>query len=325
MSLSTNQQDIADCCDYDQNFLIDVLRGLSQAQKSLPCKYFYDERGSQLFDKICQLDEYYPTRTEQQIMLDNAPDMAEQLGSEVMLIEFGSGSSIKTRILLDELDSPVAYVPLDISEEHLLNTAAVLEEKYPQIEILPLVADFTKPFELPLASRPPSHAAVFFPGSTIGNFLPSNVVGMLNVISEILGPDGGMLIGIDLQKDPAIIEAAYNDAQGVTAEFNLNVLHRINQELDGNFDVAQFQHKAVYNAEMGRIEIHIVSQCDQSVTICDRRFHFARQETILTEYSHKYSVDSFVKLAAQAGFSLHKHWSDDQHLFAVLHLVNDAA
>ena len=310
--------------DVDETFLSDVIAGLSQPKKELQCKYFYDERGSQLFDQICELEEYYPTRTERKILVDHADDMARQIGTEVMLVEFGSGSSLKTRVLLDALEDPVAYVPLDISEDHLIKTAANLRKSYPAIEILPLVADFTEPFELPVASRKPSHAAVFFPGSTIGNFVPESAATMLNSIAGILGPNGGMLIGVDLQKDTAIIEAAYNDSQGVTDEFNLNVLHRVNRELGANFNIDQFKHKAIYNQDHGRVEIYVVSQCDQTVTLGEQAFQFSANEHVLTEYSHKYTIDGFVELANRAGFSLHKHWTDDQNLFAVLHLVNES-
>lgn len=321
--MSTSSSDCVNFTVSDQEFLTDVIHGLSQKKKALQCKYFYDERGSQLFDEICELEEYYLTRTERKIMVENAHEMAQQLGSEIMLVEFGSGSSVKTKVLLDALESPVAYVPLDISEEHLIKTAKQLQNNYPGIEILPLVADFTKPFELPEASRPPSHSAVFFPGSTIGNFMPTDVMTMLQAIATILGPDGGMLIGIDLQKDPSIIEAAYNDAKGVTDQFNLNVLHRVNRELGGDFDVDQFKHEAFYNTEMGRVEIYVVSQCEQTVTIADNQFEFGDGERVFTEHSHKYTIDGFVELASQAGFSLHKHWTDEQQLFAVLHLVNE--
>lgn len=309
--------------DQLKEFLQDVVTGLGQDKKELQCKYFYDEQGSKLFDQICELPEYYPTRTERKIIVDNAKEMAAQIGQRVMLVEFGSGSSIKTEVLLDALIDPVAYVPIDISEEHLLNTAKRLQSKYPKIEILPLVADFTKSFVLPNAKREPSHAAVFFPGSTIGNFLPSDAANMMQSIAKVLGPQGGLLIGIDLQKNPAIIEAAYNDSQGITDQFNLNVLHRVNRELGANFDVDQFRHKAIYNKEFGRVEIYVVSQRSQTVKIADREFQFGENEHILTEFSHKYTVDGFVELASKAGFSLHHHWTDDQQLFAVLHLVRD--
>ncbi len=307
----------------DQSFLQDVIVGLGQETKQLPCKYFYDQRGSRLFDQITQLDEYYPTRTERAIIEEYATEMAVQIGQRAMLVEFGSGSSTKSRILLDALkDSLAAYVPLDISDEHLLATVSSLREAYPDMEILPLVADFTAHFELPKASSPVSHAAVFFPGSTIGNFTPDSATQMLARIARIVGVEGGLLIGIDLQKDIEMIEAAYNDTDGVTDEFNLNVLHRINDELDGDFHVDQFRHKAVYNEQHDRVELFVVSNRKQIVSIGDHQFEFERDEHVLTEYSHKYTINGFSKMAATAGFSLHKSWTDEDQLFAVLHLVN---
>ncbi|WP_242632120.1 L-histidine N(alpha)-methyltransferase [Rubripirellula amarantea] len=291
--------------------------------KTLPCKYFYDEVGSQLFDQICELDEYYPTRTELKIMIDHADEMASQIDRDVMLVELGSGSSIKTKILLDALIDPVAYVPVDISEEHLLKTAEGLRSRYTDLEVLPVVADFTKPFELPIPSQSYSHVALYFPGSTIGNFEPDTAVEILGSMAELLGPQGGLLIGIDLQKDIRTLVSAYDDASGVTSQFNLNLLSRINRELDGTFDLSKFSHKAIYNEVAHRIEISIVSLEDQSVSIGDDVFHFFKNEEILTEYSHKYSIDGFAKLAGQHGFSLHQQWTDEDGLFAVLHLVLD--
>lgn len=307
----------------DVAFLRDVVHGLTQPQKSLPCKYLYDQRGSKLFDQICELDEYYPTRTEMEIMEAHADAIAYQIGKQVMLVEYGSGSSIKTRILLEALDEPVAYVPVDISEEHLLRTANTLEFAYPEIEILPVTADFTRPFALPQSSREPSHVALYFPGSTIGNFTPDGAAALLHFMSTLLGNQGGLLIGIDLQKDVSVIEAAYNDADGVTANFNLNLLRRVNAELNGDFALEQFEHKAIYNAVEHRMEISISSLCDQRVWIGNRRIEFRRGEEILTEYSHKYTIDGFARFAAQFGFSLHKYWTDDRDYFAVLHLVLD--
>ena len=307
----------------NREFLDDVVAGLSQPVRQLDCKYFYDERGSQLFDQICELDEYYLTRSELQIMNRYADEMAYQIGGQVMLVEFGSGSSIKTRILLDQLSDPVAYVPVDISEEHLLKTARKLQVAYPDVEILPVVADFTEGFSLPRSDRKPSHAAVYFPGSTIGNFTIDDARSMLERIAMVLGPQGGLLIGIDLQKDPDIIRAAYNDRQGVTAEFNLNLLRRINTELDADFELDQFKHRAEYSPESGRVEIHLESLAAQSVSIGEHSFEFREGEMILTEYSHKYTIEGFAKLASSSNFRLHKSWTDDQQRFAVLHLVNE--
>lgn len=307
----------------DGNFYRDVSTGLSQSSKTLPCKYFYDHRGSKLFDKICQLDEYYPTRTELQIMRDHADSIARQIGERVMLVEYGSG--VKTRLLLDTLEDPVAYVPVDISEKHLLLTAEDLRDLYPDIEILPVVADFTKPFVLPNGRRKASHVALYFPGSTIGNFSPNEAGQLLNIMADNLGPQGGLLIGVDLQKDVRIIEAAYNDAAGVTEEFNLNLLRRVNRELDGDFDLDHFEHKAKYNDDKHRVEISVVSLRDQQVSVGDRQFDFEEGEEIRMEYSHKYTVQGFADFASQFGFSLHQHWTDPREYFAVLHLVLDAS
>ena len=304
-----------------QALLSDVLEGFSKPHKALPCKYFYDERGSQLFDQICELDEYYLTRCEQAIMDQCVGEMAFQLGEGVMLVEFGSGSSTKTEVLLENLIAPAAYVPLDISEEHLLSTADGLRERFPEIEILPLVADFTKPFVLPTSKIKPSHCAVYFPGSTIGNFRPETAQLLLQKIAKLLGSEGGLLIGIDLQKDPDVILDAYNDSLGITDKFNLNLLSRINRELDADIDVDQFEHLAIYNERLGRVEIYLVSCCEQVVEVNNRRFRFTEGEKIFTEYSHKYTVEGFSQLAATAGFELHRHWTDANDFFAVLHLV----
>jgi len=302
-------------------FLDDVVEGLSQSPKCLPCKYFYDERGSQLFDRICELDEYYLTRTELAIMRQFASEMAEQIGPGVMLVEYGSGSSIKTRLLLDHLPDPVAYVPVDISQDHLEQTAAVLADDYPNIEVLPVCADFTKEFDLPLSVREPSHAAVYFPGSTIGNFTPDEALELLSHIAPLCGTGGGLLIGVDLQKDLETIEAAYDDAEGVTADFNLNLLRRINEELGGDFRLDQFRHRAVYNRRLGRVELGLVSQGRQHAEVAGESFLFEDGEEIRTEYSHKYTVDGFAELAAEAGLTLRRHWTDEDLRFAVLHFA----
>lgn len=302
-------------------FLRDVLSGLKSTPKTLPCKYLYDERGSGLFDDICELDEYYLTRAEDQIIRRHAREMAEQLGEGVQLVEYGSGSSTKTRALLDELIEPAAYVPVDISREHLDRTAQALSAAYRHIEIMPVCADFTKSFALPSPRCKPTHAAVFFPGSTIGNFVRAEALMMLSQIAEMCGRGGGLLIGIDLQKDAEVIETAYNDSQGITADFNLNLLEHINRELDGDFDLDRFEHQAVYDDVKHRVEISLVSRCNHDVSICDQSIQFAEQEQIVTEYSHKYTIDGFAQLAAEAGLTLRKSWLDEKQMFAVLHLV----
>ncbi len=304
-------------------FLGDVVQGLGQTPKRLPSKYFYDERGSQLFDQICELEEYYLTRTELAIIEQYADEMAYQLSEDVLLVEFGSGSSLKTRLLLDRLKRPAGYVPVDISAEHLRSAAHVLRKQFPAIEILPLVADFTQPLRLPVAKRKPSHTAVFFPGSTIGNFEPDEACLILKQIAEMVGDQGGLLIGIDLQKDPQMIHDAYNDAAGVTAQFNLNILSHINHALEGNFRLCQFEHLSKYNPDIGRVETFVVSLCDQTVCIGKQQFRFHRGERIHTEYSYKYTISGFASFASQAGLMLHRSWTDPHSLFAVLHFVRE--
>lgn len=256
-------------------------------------------------------------------MVQYGAEMAEQIGPGVMLVEYGSGSSIKTRILLEHLEEAVAYAPVDISREHLIESANELARRFPDVEVLPVCADFTEPFDLPDPTSEPTHNAVYFPGSTIGNFTPDAAEQMLRQIVKLCGCGGGLLIGIDLQKDVSVIEAAYNDRAEVTAAFNLNLLHRINRELNANFRVDQFSHRALYDAEHGRVEISIVSECEQSVELEGHVFEFEAGETIHTEYSHKYTIEGFAKMAAAAGLTLRKSWTDSDELFGVLHLVVD--
>lgn len=303
------------------SFLDEVLFGLQQSPKTLPCKYFYDQRGSQLFDQICDLDEYYLTRTELAIMDAYTPQMATQIGPGVMLVEYGSGSSVKTRNLLDHLSNVAAYVPVDISRKHLQHTCRNLDKHYPELEVLPVCADFTTKFDLPFPQRDPTHCAVYFPGSTIGNFEPHEAAKLLSQIAPLCGTGGGLLIGIDLQKDRETLEAAYNDSKGITAEFNLNLLRCINRELDGNFHLERFRHVATYNEELGRVEMFLQSLRDQVVTVAGTTFDLVANELICTEYSHKYTVKGFSQMAAKAGLTLRKQWTDDEQRFAVLHFA----
>ncbi len=302
-------------------FLQDVMAGLRATPKRLPSKYFYDERGSQLFDRICLLDEYYLTRCELAIMDHFADEMGQQIGAGAMLVEFGSGSSVKTRYLLDSLIDPVAYVPVDISCEHLRQASLRLAQDYPKIEVLPVCADFTEHFALPTSRHAATHSAVYFPGSTIGNFVPGRAAEVLRRIASVCGAGGGLLIGIDQKKDVATIEAAYNDRHGVTAQFNLNLLKRINRELEADFRLEQFAHRAWYDREMGRVEMHLVARHAQAVSIGSHVIEFAQGESICTEYSHKYTIDQFAALAATADLTYRKHWTDPNGYFAVVHLV----
>ncbi|MGI4787480.1 MAG: L-histidine N(alpha)-methyltransferase [Janthinobacterium lividum] len=307
----------------DPIFLKEALSGLTQSQKTLPCKYFYDQRGSQLFDQICELPEYYPTRTEAGIMQNNIHEMASLFGPDCLLIEYGSGSSTKTRILLDHLPHLAGYVPMDISREHLYQTADSLADAYPTLDILPLCADYTTSFELPKANRLVQSRVVYFPGSTIGNFHRPDAAVFLRHIAEICGPGGGLLIGVDLRKSSCVLEPAYNDAQGVTADFNLNLLRRLNVELGADFDLEGFAHYAFYNEMVGRIEMHLLSLNAQTVHLGGEAIRFEEDETIWTECSYKYSLPEFAALAGSAGFQVRQVWTDPEQKFSVQYLTVD--
>lgn len=302
-----------------QEFLSDVIRGLTGEKKTLPSKYIYDRRGSELFDEICELEEYYPTRTELAIMRRHVEEMVAVIGPRCLLIEYGSGSSLKTKLLLDHLQNPAAYVPVDISRDYLLGTAESLCRDYPNVEILPVCADFTEPFELPRSPNPCRRRVVYFPGSTIGNFTPREAADLLLGIAT-LTEGGGLLIGVDLKKDRATLEAAYNDARGVTAAFNLNVLERINNELGAGIEIDDFEHKAFYDEDKGRVEMHLVSRKSQIVRIGDRKISFDVGESIHTENSHKYSLDGFRGIAEATGFEVCHVWRDDNDYFSVQYL-----
>ena len=305
----------------DTQFLRDALEGLKSTPKTLPCKYFYDRHGSELFDRICELPEYYPTRTEAGIMEDNIEEMAAVFGPDALLIEYGSGSSTKTRILLDHLPNLAGYVPMDISREHLYQIAGNLASAYPNLDILPLCADYTQAFTLPSACRPVQSRIVYFPGSTIGNFHRAEAAVFLKRIAEVCGPGGGLLIGVDLRKSPDILNPAYNDAQGVTAAFNLNLLARMNAEIGADFALDGFAHSAFYDAQIGRIEMHLLSLNAQTVHLGGEAIHFAEDETIWTECSYKYSLPEFAEIAASAGFQVRRVWTDAGQKFSVQYLT----
>jgi dimethylhistidine N-methyltransferase len=304
-----------------RQFRADVLRGLCAPKKELACKYLYDEVGSALFEQITELEEYYPTRTELTIMERHAAEMAGLLGPRCLLIEYGSGSSLKTRHLLDQLRDPAGYVPIDVSGEHLRRSAQVLSKEYPDVEVLPLCADFTLPLGLAACRKAAARRVVYFPGSTLGNFTPEAAHALLRQTAALCGHDGGLLLGIDLQKDPRVIEAAYNDRRGVTAAFNRNILLRINRELGADFDVEQFAHRAFYNAARGRIEMHLVSRRDQVVRLAAVPFFFAKGESIHTENSYKYSLPALTDLARTGGFAAERVWVDEHQYFGVAYLA----
>jgi dimethylhistidine N-methyltransferase len=296
-----------------------VVEGLAARPKTLESKYFYDARGSLLFDRITELDEYYPTRAETALLKAHAEDIAEFVGPQAVLVEFGSGASVKTRILLDALPGLRAYVPIDISGEHLKRAVARLAADY-VLPIVPLHADYTAALALP-AALPEGRRVGFFPGSTIGNFAPAEAVAFLAQARRLLGIGAHFLVGADLRKDEARLLAAYDDREGVTAEFNLNLLHRMNRELGGDFDPASFRHEARYNADQSRIEMHLVSLRQQEVRVAGRRFTFGAGESIHTENSYKYTTESFTALACQGGWRPLAEWRDPDDLFSLHGLV----
>ena len=299
-----------------RDILTDVLNGLSQEPKMLPSKLFYDEAGSNLFDEICELEEYYPTRTEMKIMQDNIEEIGELLGEGTLLIELGSGSSQKIKLLLDHIPGLAGYIPVDISSEHLVASAKLLKTEYSHLNIFPLAADYTKPFQLPFIDKPFDHKAVYFPGSTIGNFKKPAARDFLNRIADIAGENGGLIVGVDLKKDKKILEAAYNDKKGITAEFNLNILNHLNDEINTDFDLDNFKHYAFFNEIEGRIEMHLISTKDQTVHIGDSFIEINNGEHIITEYSYKYTLQEFEILASDK-FELKKFWTDVNNLFSI--------
>ena len=303
------------------DFRRDVIASLSRAQKSLPPKYFYDDRGASLFEAICELPEYYVTRTELSLMRDKVHEMARLVGPGGVLIEYGSGSGRKTRVLVEAL-SPAAYVPIDISAAQLEKWSADLAREFPKVVVVAVCADYSRPLALPGVDRfREQRRVVYFPGSTIGNFTGPEALAFLKNARTVVRPDGAMLVGVDLKKDPKMLQAAYDDAQGVTAAFNLNLLERINRELGARIDTSTFRHRAIYNEALGRIEMHLESQCDQALNLAGRTIRFRRGETIHTENSYKYTIAEFQELARNAGFVPQTSWTDPQDLFSIHYLV----
>ena len=300
--------------------LDEIVAGLLAPQKKISPKYFYDEKGSELFHQICSLPEYYPTRTELDIMLEHVGEIADLIGPLASLIEFGSGSSYKTRVLLQNLDL-AAYVPVDISTDFLMKIAADIREDFPSLEVCPVAADFTQPFGLPSPQIMPLRNLVYFPGSTIGNFEHDAAQSLLDVMYQVAGENGALLIGVDLQKDTDVLEDAYNDSEGVTAAFNLNVLQHLNDRYGSDFELSAFQHRAFYNSGLGRIEMHLDSLRDQEVRINGATISFAAGESIHTENSHKYTLEGFAAMANTAGFEVSRVWQDEQRWFSVQYLT----
>jgi dimethylhistidine N-methyltransferase len=318
MNFDTTLQGLQDLEPTVEDFRASVFHGLGSMPKTLPCKFFYDAQGSHLFDRICELPEYYPTRTECALLAAHAEDIAACIGPQVELIEFGSGAGVKIRLLLAALNDPTAYVPVDISRTHLMRAANTLAQDFPGLRVAPVCADYTNPFVLPpLPGPPPERRVGFFPGSTIGNFTPQEATDFLRDAAHLLGPGSMMIVGVDLPKDPAILQAAYDDPAGVTAAFNLNLLRRINRELGADFDLGTFCHEARWNRQASRVEMHLVSQARQTVHMDARRFDFVPGESIHTENSYKFSIDAFGKLARAAGYAKVATWTDPAALFSV--------
>lgn len=305
------------------DFYDDVVSGLQQTPKTIPSKYLYDDRGSQLFHQICALPEYYLTRTELSLTEEYAADFAAQVGSRARLVELGVGRGLKSEILLRHLHELAAYVPVDISPAELRRCVDDLGEKFPSIDITPVCADYTDDFGLPKNGFE-GRSVFYYPGSTIGNFAPEAARGFLHHISELAGPRGAMLIGVDLHKDDATLHAAYNDSEGVTAEFNLNLLRRINRECGANFDLDAFRHRAVYQPDHHRIEMRLISTRPQTVQLPDRVVSFDDGEVLVTEHSYKFTIEDFATLCEESGWRVRSLWTDDQNLFSLWYLENGA-
>ncbi len=321
--MSLGAEKTANTADPDHLFAeqrAEIIAGLTAEQKYIEPKYFYDQRGSELFDQICELPEYYPTRTEARIMRDNIGEISGGIGPGVAVIEFGAGANAKARWLLAHLEDPIAYVPVEISGEYLQEQARDLARHFPDLSIKPVVADFTKPFDLPVHPVEPRRNLIFFPGSTIGNFRRSEARDLLGVMLDEARPGGALLIGVDLVKNVATIRNAYNDSSGVTAEFNRNVLHHLNDGLGANFRPELFRHEAIYDTDKDRIEMRLISLQDHAVDVAGHSIEFDLGEHIVTEYSHKYSLQGFARLAAEAGWQHEHAWTDDDELFSV-HLL----
>jgi dimethylhistidine N-methyltransferase len=307
-------------CDFESEFALSVVAGLSKKRKTLPCRYFYDARGSELFEENTRLPEYYLTRTEAGLLKAFAGDIVDGIGDGDLLVEFGSGSSLKTEILLDRTAAEISYVPIDVSEAALAQAKVRLKKRYPSLDVRPIIADFSQAIKFPgdLAAR---RKTGFFPGSTIGNLSPREAEVLLVTLGKAIGNGGRLIIGVDLKKDPRTLLAAYNDQAGVTAAFNLNLLHRINRELGATFDETAFRHEAIYEPREGRIEMHILSSRDQEIEICGRRFHFRDGESIHTENSYKYSAEQFQAVASTSGWSPRRIWTDVENKFSIHELI----
>ena len=317
-----SNRDIVDLAPGQESFRDAALRGLASEHKAISPKFLYDARGAELFERICEQPEYYPTRTEMGLLRVRGGEMAELIGPSGHLVEYGSGAGEKIELLLGALDNPEAYVAVDISREQLMEATARLASRHPELAVTGICADYTRP--LPLPEAPNGRRVGFFPGSTIGNFEPKDAEGFLRSAATSL-EGGGMLIGVDLRKDKKVLDAAYNDAAGVTEAFIMNLLHRMNRELDADFDPERFRYVGFYNEAMGRVEIYIESLQDQTVTVAGEKFRFRKGERLHSEYSCKYDIEGFRTLARSAGFEPQAWWTDENELFSIHYLAAPSA
>jgi len=322
MQTTTSSQpfELLDLLPPQSDFRREVIEGLRRPRKQIPPKFFYDARGSALFDQITRLDEYYLTRTETTMLADRAGEIAAILGRDATIVELGSGSSRKVRLLLDELQGAVTYITVDISREHLLAAAAALCDEYPDLRVIAVCTDYTRGLGMPLQNLP-AKCLAFFPGSTVGNFEPAEAREFFAMTASYLRPGDSLLVGVDLKKDPQLLDSAYNDAAGVTAEFNRNLLVRINAELGADFEIEAFSHVAFYDEKLGRIEMHLRAEKEMTVHLGGEEISFRAGETIHTENSYKYSVDDFRELIRGSGFRSAATWTDAASLFSIHHLI----
>lgn len=321
---SLKQIEIIDFEPRQSNILKEVLVGLSKSQKTIDPKFLYDKKGAEIFEAICELPEYYPTRTEALILRKHAPEMSRLIGSEAILIEPGSGNGEKVRYLLKSLKKTEAYIPIEISRDILTRMTRELHEEFPGLNVIPICADFSQNLELPVSSQhSKGKRVIFFPGSTIGNFHPDDAVSFLKRAGKLIGENGGLLIGVDLKKDKENFELAYDDPAGVTRSFNLNLLERLNREVNASFDLNNFEHEAFYNEELGRVEMHLRSKIPQLVRVHETMFRFREGETIHTECSYKYTTEEFCELAAKAKFRIRKFWKDPDKMFCVYYFEKE--
>lgn len=312
-----SQSAVLDFTPAQSEFREQFIAGLTSIPRTLPSKFFYDDAGSALFASICELPEYYITRTEIQILRKHGAEIGRAFGANAQLVGLGTGAGTKTRLLLEHLENPAAYVPVDISKEQLTQSASEFRKLFPALEVLPVSADYLRPFALPYPRRVPDRNAVYFPGSTIGNLEPDSAREFLEKINDMAAPGGRALIGVDLKKSRGVLERAYNDAAGVTAQFNLNLLARANRELEADFNLACWNHFAFFNEDAGRIEMHLVSMKNQTVRISGDVFHFDAGEHVITEYSYKYSPEEIISMADAAELAFEKLWTDREWLFGL--------